>query len=120
MTATRNARATSGGLDARGLAAAIDSALATDQTRWRLHALDRARDRQVEVASLRELLATGTVIERDDNRKPFPAAILLGTIGSRQLHLVVAWQEAAQLLHVITVYDPDVLHFDATGRHRRR
>ena len=98
----------------------VDIALAGDHIRWRIHAMDRMRERSLGTRDLLDLLRIGALVEQDDARRPFPTAILLGQIGTRSLHVVVAWQDDGPVLHVITVYDPDVLHVEAGGGKRRR
>ena len=98
----------------------IDEALAAGSIRWREHRIDRMRERGLRVADLVDLLRHGDLIEQDPGRRPFPTAVLRGHVGTRALHVVVGWQPAGAVLHVITVYDPDLAHFEAGMSRRRR
>ena len=98
----------------------VNGALEQERIRWRDHVLDRMRERGLCLADLVGLLRDGVVIEQDDARRPFPTAVLLARVGQRPMHVVVAWQHDLATLHVVTVYDPDLAHFESDLRRRRR
>ena len=69
------------------------------------YAIIRMSDRDVTAKDLISLIANGEIIEEYPNRKPCPAALMLGFISGKPCHAVVAI--CGDRLSVITVYWPD-------------
>lgn len=69
------------------------------------HAIIRMSDRDVTTNDLISLIANGEIIEAYPNRKPCPAALMLGSISDKPCHAVVAI--CGDRLSIITVYWPD-------------
>ncbi|MGV8126808.1 MAG: DUF4258 domain-containing protein [Methanothrix sp.] len=69
------------------------------------HAIFRMSDRGVSMEDLISLIAEGEIIEAYADRKPCPAALMLGFISARPCHAVVAI--CKDRLSIITVYWPD-------------
>jgi len=65
-------------------------------------------------------LASAEVIEEYPDDKPYPSRLVLGWVGSRPIHLVVADNAEAQETTVITVYDPDPEQWDADFKRRKK
>lgn len=86
----------------------------------RTHALTRMAQRAIGEADVRRIIESGTTIEEYPNDKPYPSRLLLGWIGDRPLHVVVADSVEQQQVVVITVYEPDTERWTADFTRRKR
>jgi Domain of unknown function (DUF4258) len=86
---------------------------------FRVHAIHRMFQRQITVADVRHVLATGEVIEDYPNDAPYPSRLWLGWCGPRPIHVVAAENTVDQETVIITVYEPDPSLWDASFRQRR-
>ena len=87
---------------------------------FRVHALRRMFQRKVSVDDVRRIIATGETIEAYPDDKPYPSRLVLGRIGQRALHTVVADNVEANEIIVITVYEPDPALWSEGFRRRRK
>ena len=87
---------------------------------FRLHAVQRMFERGVTGAAVREVLEHGEVIEDYPQDQPFPSCLMLGRVGNRPLHVVTADNVPDDETIVITVYEPDLLRWEADFKQRRR
>jgi hypothetical protein len=85
---------------------------------FRAHALERMFERHVTVEEVQFVLETGKTVDNYPHDRPYPSRLVLGWIGDRPLHLVVA--EAGDVTFVITVYEPDPKIWEAGFEKRRR
>ena len=85
---------------------------------FRVHAIQRMFQRQISEAAVREILTNGETIETYPDDTPYPSRLVLGWLGSRPLHVVVADDAEAQETIVVTVYEPDPEQWE-TGFRRR-
>jgi hypothetical protein len=86
---------------------------------FRVHALQRMFRRKIRGEDIRHVLATGKTIETYPEDQPYPSRLVLGWQGSRPIHVVVADNQARQGAIVITVYEPDLVHWEP-GFERRK
>jgi hypothetical protein len=86
---------------------------------FRLHAVQRMAERRVTVDDVRAVLAQGETIEDYPNDTPYPSRLVLGWLGNRPLHVVVAQAASVGEIIVITVYEPDPLRWDAAFTRRK-
>ena len=63
-------------------------------------------ERSVSAADVRQVLEAGEMIEDYPDDTPYPSRLLMGWIGTRPLHVVVADDKVEQATIVITVYEP--------------
>jgi hypothetical protein len=63
--------------------------------------------RQVSPSDIRQVLATGEIIEDYPDDTPYPSRLVLGWCGSRPLHAVAADNKEDQETIIIAVYEPD-------------
>lgn len=63
--------------------------------------------RGISVKDVEGVLAKHVVVEEYPQETPFPERLLLGWIGSRPLHVLVAEDGTAGNTILVTVYDPD-------------
>ena len=86
---------------------------------FRVHSLQRMFQRSISAEDVQEVLATGNTIERYPTDRPYPSRLVLGWLGARPLHVVVADNTTQQETIVVTVYEPEPNRWDA-GFERRR
>jgi len=84
------------------------------------HAEKRRIRREVPQEAIEYILELFDVIEFYPNAFPFPAMLLRGVWEDRTLHIVAGFDLSKQIVHVITVYEPDSEHFEPDWRTRRR
>lgn len=84
-----------------------------EQLIFRVHALTRMFERRIDVADVRAVVAHGEVIQAYPDDKPYPSRLLLGWIGRRPLHVVVADDDEDGILIVVTAYEPDPVQWDS-------
>jgi hypothetical protein len=98
----------------------LRQAIENGAVEWQRHVLERMVERGVRRADVLSALTTGERIEDYPQDTPFPSALFLGRSGDRPLHIVVAYRADARVAYIITVYDPDLDHFESDFRTRRR
>lgn len=74
---------------------------------FRLHAIQRMFERRIGVDDVRLVIQRGVTIETYAEDLPYPSRLVLGWIGSRPIHVVVADDRANNHTFVVTVYEPD-------------
>lgn len=75
--------------------------------------------RGITDVDVREVLASGEIIEDYPDDTPFPSRLVLGWQGSRAIHVVAAKDALAHETIVITVYEPDTDQWEPGFRRRR-
>ena len=76
-------------------------------------------ERKIAVEEVEGVLGAGEVIEDYPNDTPFPSRLVLGWIGSRPLHVVIASNLRENEDIVITVYEPEPAQWQPDFRRRR-
>ena len=87
---------------------------------FRVHAIQRMFQRRVSEEEVRQVVVAGETIETYPDDKPFPSRLMLGWIGSRPVHVVVADNAVAQEAIIITVYQPDAEEWETGFKRRKR
>jgi hypothetical protein len=87
---------------------------------FRLHAVKRMAERNIEEEEVVSVVNNGEVIERYPDDKPFPSFLMLGLEKGRPLHVVVAVDEKGREKVVVTVYEPDGIKWSRDFRERRK
>jgi hypothetical protein len=65
-------------------------------------------------------LEFGEVIEEYPDDKPYPSRLVMGQVGLRPIHIVVADDNEARETIVITVYEPDPNQWEADFKRRKK
>jgi len=65
-------------------------------------------ERGIQTNTVRSVIESGEVIGNYPDDKPFPSFLLLGWIGGRPVHVVMAIDYSSKQCYVITVYVPDL------------
>ena len=86
---------------------------------FRVHAIQRMFERAITKEDVRQALATGKTIEAYPEDQPYRSRLVLGWVGTRPIHVVVADNPLQQETIVITVYEPDPTRWE-TGFEGRR
>jgi len=87
---------------------------------FRVHAIKHMFERNISTDDVRQVLENGEMVEEYPEDKPFPSKLILGRIGSRPLHVVVAHDKATNEKIVITVYEPEPTMWEADFKRRKR
>jgi hypothetical protein len=82
------------------------------------HAIQRMFERGIGRDVLAVIAQGKTIAEYADD-KPYPSRLLLGFVGARPLHVILASDDEAVLCIVVTVYEPTVEHWSGDFRARR-
>ncbi|AEN73076.1 hypothetical protein Rhom172_1147 [Rhodothermus marinus SG0.5JP17-172] len=86
---------------------------------FRRHALQRMAERKITVEDVKNVLKTGETIASYPEDRPYPSRLILGWIGTRPLHVVVADNDEDNVQIVITVYEPDPTLWEDDFKRRR-
>ena len=95
-------------------------ALASGNTIWRKHTLEKMIVRGISRAEVLEVLEKGEVIQRYDYDRPFPSALFLSFPNGRPIHVVVSMDESTASIFVITAYEPDLSIFEPDFKTKRK
>ena len=74
---------------------------------YRLHAIQRMFERNVNNDELRQIIDKGKIIEKYVNDSPYPSRLILGQVNNRPLNIVITENKPENKNIVITVYEPD-------------
>jgi len=95
------------------------NAVRNGRIEWQIHALERMAKRGIATQIVKQVLLEGEIIEDYPDEKPFPAALLLGWFQREPFHVVTALDSLSGYCFVITVYRPDLDHFENDYKTRR-
>ena len=94
-------------------------AIQNGKIEWQAHALERMMKRGISREIVKQVLLDGEIIENYPDYKPFPAALFLGWFQGEPIHAVSAFDSLSGYCFVITVYRPDLDHFETDYKTRR-
>ena len=98
----------------------IRVALRDLRVEWQRHALERMAERDIRRSDALEVLLSGEWIEEYPEDRPFPSALFSGWVKRRPIHVVVAFDAGSDRAFIITVYEPDLEHFEPDFKTRRK
>ncbi len=87
---------------------------------FRAHAIRRMFQRRIAVGDVRRVIETGETIEANPDDLPYPSRLVLGQVGGRPVHVVVAEDQLGDESVVVTVYEPDPALWRPGFRRRRK
>ena len=93
--------------------------MASRRLTFRVHAVQRMAQPDIREQDVHQIVETGEMIQDYAQDQPYPSRLLLGWIGMRPIHLVVADNQPDEETIIITVYEPDPNLWDPTLRIRR-
>jgi hypothetical protein len=99
---------------------ALAEAIRAGHVEWQRHAFERMVERGIARTDVLAALSSGELIEEYPDDLPFPSALFFHMRGQSPLHVVAAFDAQTQWVFVITAYQPDLTHFEADFKTRRR
>ncbi len=90
----------------------IRNAVNAGRVLWKKHALERMLERGISRNQVKDAILHGSIIENYPDDHPVPS-ILMAINQPEALHVVLAYDAASELCHIITAYRPDLTHFEA-------
>ncbi len=90
------------------------------RTIFRVHAIRRMFKRRIGRDDVHYVIQAGEIIEEYPDDQPYPSRLILGWMGSRPLHIVLADNEIDEEWIVVTVYEPDPAQWDNGFKRRKR
>jgi len=90
-----------------------------DRLVFRVHAIQRMFQRDIDAEAVRHVLKTGEVIESYPDDTPYPSHLVLGWRGPRPIHVVAADDTRSNETIVITVYEPEPDQWEPDFRRRK-
>ena len=97
----------------------LTEAIQNGMIEWQTHALERMAKRGISTQIVKQVLLEGEIIEDYPDDKPFPTSLFLGWFQREPFHVVSALDCLSGYCFVITVYRPDLDHFEADYKTRR-
>lgn len=79
-----------------------------DQIIYSDHAVTQMFKRDISTLDVRFIIENGEIITVYLYDRPFPSHLILGFIGERPIHIVVAKDDALSRCIVVTAYEPDM------------
>lgn len=76
-------------------------------------------ERCITEEEVEHAITNGTIIESYPNDTPYPSALLLGSAGTKVIHVVYADDETSNTRIIITVYEPNLEIWQDNLRQRR-
>ena len=87
---------------------------------WQRHSLERMVEREISREAVIQTILQGERIEDYPGDRPLASALFFGLTGIRPIHAVIAFNPELQKAFVITVYVPDLDHFEPDFKTRRK
>jgi len=87
---------------------------------YRQHAVEMMIEREINRADVLKGIYKGEIIEEYTDDKPFPSCLLCFLSQDTNLHVVLAYDEQEDIVFIITVYIPDLKHFEEDFKTRRK
>jgi hypothetical protein len=100
--------------------AKLREALNAENIQWERHVLERLISRSISRPAVLQILGSGECIEDYPDDYPYPSALFLGWHQDDPLHVVAALDETVPEVYIITTYEPDLEHFEADFKTRRK
>ena len=99
--------------------ALLRAAVVEGRIQWHLHALERFLERGISRAEVINAILHGEVIEVYTTDRPYPSGLIL-RVETEPVHVVAAAESTSAVCHIITAYRPDLEHFEADYKTRRK
>jgi hypothetical protein len=84
------------------------------------HAVEQMFRRRIAAEDVRIVVRTGELIADYPDDQPYPSRLILGHVGGRPLHVVLAWEAETKTGYVVTAYEPDLDLWEPGFRARRK
>ena len=83
------------------------------------HAIQRMFQRGIGLGAVLAVVARGETVATYADDTPHPSRLLLGFVGAKPLHVVVALDESTGACIVVTAYEPAIEQWGADFRTRK-
>ena len=100
--------------------ASIRHAFSEGQVEWRQHALVRLLERNISMEDVEKIVEKGDIIEQYHPSGGLPSCLIFGKVEDKVYHVVIAWNELEKMAYVVTVYTPNLKHFEEDLKTRRK
>ncbi len=93
---------------------------------WHKHALERMVERGISRDDAKGAVMQGDIIEYYPGDYPLPALLIHHSgrkalhVACCMLHVVLAYDEMDKVVNIVTVYQPDLAHFEEDLKTRRK
>ena len=101
------------------LLTAMQQSVSNGRVLWKRHALERMMERGISRNSVKQVILEGVIIDQYPEDYPMPS-MLMAIMKPTPLHVVIAWNKETAECHVVTAYQPDLIHFEADLITRRK
>lgn len=98
----------------------LKKAIIGNRYEWRKHTIERLAERKISQDDIIQAILEGEQIEEYPKAYPYPGALFFAEVGGRPLHTVVAYDDKNDWVYIVTVYVPDLDHFESDLKTRRR
>ena len=98
----------------------LKKAIKNGRIEWQKHSLERMMERGITREEVKRVLLEGELIENYREDKPFESGLFLGWIDGKPLHTVASIDSRSDCCFIITVYKPDLKHFEQDYRTRKK
>lgn len=96
----------------------IRSAVRKSAIIWQNHALERLFKRGISREEVKQTILNGEIIECYPDDYPLPSVLMFHK-AEKPLHVVLAYNETNHTVYIITVYVPDLAHFEEDFKTRK-
>ncbi len=86
---------------------------------WKKHALKRLFERGLKRSQVFEAISNCEIIEQHSLQRPLPSVLVLGYYNNEALHVMLAVDEAEEMLWIITAYKPSLKEWMEDYKTRR-
>ncbi len=91
-----------------------------DEIIFKDHAFIRMFERGFSRDDILEVIELGEVIEDYPNDYPYPSKLIFKIVKNRPVHVVLAIEDTGKRGIVITLYEPDIEHFEQDLKKRKK
>jgi hypothetical protein len=98
----------------------IKSAVLDKRVRFRQHSAEMMIERNISKEEVYKTIVDGEFIEEYLSDKPFPSYLVFYNGEQNPLHVVCSYNNIDEYAVIITVYKPDMNHFEDDYKTRRK
>ena len=84
------------------------------------HAISQMFRRNISVEDINSTLKYGVVVSEYVHDRPFPSYLILGFVGNRPIHVVVAKNDNTNQCIIITAYQPERAIWESDFKSKRK
>lgn len=100
--------------------AELHNAVKLKKVEFQKHALKRLIDEDLSIEAVLQTILAGEVIKEYIEDRPYPSVLILGYWGERPVHIVCAFNEHENKVHIITNYQPTHEYYEPDFKTRRK